>query len=94
MILQIFCAFDSESEPPESGYKSVAGRPLRLHAEIGAMMPHKLIEFFEGAFVEQQINSFARSQFARFVLAFAPLWPAAGLRFFAAPPQFRDSSLL
>ncbi len=40
--------------------EAVAGDDLFLHAEIAAAMGDQLIEFFEGAFVEQQFDALAR----------------------------------
>jgi hypothetical protein len=58
------------------------------------MVADEFVQFFERAFIEQQINSFARGQLARFVFALAALWPASSFSFFAAPPQLGNPALL
>ena len=42
---------------------------LLLHAEIAAAVADQLVDFLEGAFVEQQIDALAGGQFAFGVLA-------------------------
>ena len=71
-----------------SGDEAVAGRALFLHAEIAAVVHHELVEFLEGAFIQQQFDSLARAQLAFLVLAFAPLGSAALLGFLIPAPQF------
>ena len=61
-----------------AGDEAVAGRALRFHAEIVGVMPDEFIEFFERAFVEQQINAFAGAELALLVFALAALGSAAG----------------
>ena len=53
---------------------SPAGRCV-LHAEIDAAMADEFVEFFEGAFVEQQIDALARGELAGFVFSLAALEP-------------------
>ncbi len=50
--------------------------PKSLHA-----MANEFVELLERAFIEQQVNSFARGELARLVLAFAAFGAAAGFRF-------------
>ena len=50
---------------------------LLLHAEIDAAVGDELVEFLEGAFVEQQIDAFAGGEFAGLVLALAAFGAAA-----------------
>jgi hypothetical protein len=45
------------------------------------VMADEFVELFEGAFVEQQVNSFARGEFSLLVLAFAALCSAARFGF-------------
>ena len=52
-------------------------RALGLHAEIGAAVGDEHVEFFERAFVQQQINAFARGQLALGVLRVNPALAAA-----------------
>jgi hypothetical protein len=58
------------------------------------MMAHELIQLFERAFIQEEIDSFARGEFSGFVFAFASLRPAAGFGFFAAAAQFLNTALL
>ncbi len=99
MILMIFPAFDSESEPAENGEvlsedvdqaaidaseagdEAVARRTLGFHAEIVGAVANKFVELFEGAFIEQQIDTFAGTELALFVLALAALGATAGFGF-------------
>src|SRR5438477_2557205 len=82
------------ADATEAGYKTIACGALRLHTKIGAMVANEFIEFFESAFIEQQVNSFARGQLAGFVFTFAPLRAASGFRFFAATTQLLHAALL
>ena len=40
--------------------RAVARGALRVHAEVVGLVADKLVEFLEGAFIEQQVNAFAR----------------------------------
>src|ERR1700735_2789978 len=64
-----------------TGDEAIAWRALHFPAEIGGMVADKLVELFEGAFVEQQVNAFARAEFSLLVLAFATLGSAARFSF-------------
>ena len=57
---------------------------LLIHAEIGAAMLHKHIEFFKRSMIEKQINTLARSQLATCMLRIDATLPAA-------EPGFRPS---
>ncbi len=63
----------------KAGDEAVAGGALLLHAKIDATMTDKFVEFFKGAFVQQQMDAFARGELAGFVFAFAA---------FRAAPRF------
>ena len=74
-----------------AGDEAVAVDDLFLHAEVVAVMADQLVGFLEGAFVEQQIDAFARGELAFGVLAGAALVSAtrfggrvAALQFFHA----------
>ena len=54
---------------------AVAGDDLLVHAEIPAAVRDQLVELFEGAFVEQQLDALARGELAFLML------PLAALRF-------------
>ncbi len=56
-----------------AGDEAVAVDDLFLHAEVVAMVTNQLVGFLEGAFVEQQIDAFARGELAFGVLACAAL---------------------
>ncbi len=62
----------------EPGDEAVAGRPLGLHAEVRAAVGDELVELFEAAFIEEQVDALARGELSGFVLAFAALRTAAG----------------
>ena len=51
-----------------AGDEAVAIDDLLVHAEIAAAVAHQLVELFEGAFVEQQVDALARGEFAFGVL--------------------------
>jgi hypothetical protein len=59
---------------------TVAGNFLALHAEFRAAMLHEHVEFLEGAFIEEQIEAFPRSELAARVLGIDALLSAAGPR--------------
>ena len=73
-----------------AGNHAVAGDLLLSHAEIGAIMRHIGVEFFEAAFVEQYVEPFARGQAAFGMLRIDPLLPATQFRRRAARFQFSD----
>ena len=99
MILVIFPALASESEPPKdceilredvdeaatdaavASDESVAGRALGFHAEIVGVVADEFVEFFEGAFIEQQVDAFAGAELALLVFALAAFGAAAGFGF-------------
>src|SRR5690606_31526678 len=56
---------------------AVAGDLLAIHAEVAAAMGDQLVEFLEGALVEQQVDAFARGELPLLVLACAPFPSAA-----------------
>ena len=60
-----------------AGDEAVAGDDLLVHAEIAAAMGDQLIEFLEGALVEQQFDALAGAELAFLVLAGAALRPPA-----------------
>jgi hypothetical protein len=49
-------------------HHAIACGALCLHAEIGAAVGDEHVEFFEGAFIQQQVDAFARGQLALGVL--------------------------
>ena len=67
---------------------AVAGDDLLVHAEIAAAMRDELVEFLEGAFVEQQFDAFAGGELSLFMLAFAPFGSSAGFGGGVAAAQF------
>ena len=82
------------NQPPidraRSGDHAVARDLLVLHAEIDAVMFDIGVEFFEAAFIEQDVEPFARGQLALGVLRVDPLLPAAHLGGIAAAFHFGD----
>ena len=56
-----------------AGDEAVAVDDLLVHAEVVAVVADQLVGFLEGAFVEQQVDAFARGEFAFGVLAGAAL---------------------
>ena len=52
-----------------AGDDAVAGNDLLVHAEIAAAVGDELVDFFEGAGIEQEIDPLARRQLSRIVLA-------------------------
>ena len=60
-----------------AGDEAIAGDDLLVHAEIAAAVLDELVDFFEGAFVEQQFDAFAGGEFAFFVLALAAFGTSA-----------------
>jgi hypothetical protein len=61
-----------------SGDEAVAIYDVALHAEIATAMADKFVDFFERAFVEQEVNALARRQFSLCVLLLPPLLAPAG----------------
>ena len=74
-----------------AGDEAVARHHLLVHAEIAAAVGDQLVEFLEGAFVEQQLDALAGGELALLVLARAALRPAALLGGRVAPPQFVEA---
>ncbi len=66
-------------DPSVAGDESVALHHLLIHAEIGAAMLDQLVHLLERAFVEQQIDAFARRQLALLMLPPHALFTAARL---------------
>ena len=73
-----------------TGYNTVAKVVLLVHAEVGAAVGYKHVEFFEAAFVEQHLDSFAGCVFAFSVLLFDCFGAATKASFFAFRNQFLD----
>ena len=74
-----------------AGHEAVSRHHLLVHTEIAAAVGDQLIEFLEGAFVEQQLDALAGGELALLVLARAALRPAALLGGRVAPPQFVEA---
>ena len=51
-----------------AGDDAVAGNDLLIHAEVAAAVGDELVDFFEGAGIEQEIDPLARRQLSRIVL--------------------------
>jgi hypothetical protein len=51
-------------------------------------MRDEFVQFFEGAFIQQQVDALSRRQFPRFVFALAPRGASALFRSRAATAQF------
>ena len=72
-----------EDEDPAAVHQAVPGddavarHPVFVHAEIGAVMFDEHVPFFEGPFVQQQIQPLPRRQFALTVLGVDPGLAAA-----------------
>ena len=72
-----------------AGDEAVAGNALLVHAEIAAAVRDQLVQFLEGAFVEQQFDALARGELA---FAGAGGRGAPGLRPARRPAWRRRSS--
>ena len=60
-----------------AGDEAVAVDDLLVHAEIAAAVADEFVDFFEGAFVEQEVDAFAGGELAFFVLALAAFCAAS-----------------
>ncbi len=56
-----------------AGDESIARDALLVHVEIGGAMGDELVGLFEGSWVQQELDTLARGEFAGAVLAFAAL---------------------
>ena len=68
---------------PVTGHHTVAGDCVLGHAEIGAAVLDEHVPFFEGTFIEQNLQAFARGELALGVLRVNAPLPAALARPFA-----------
>jgi hypothetical protein len=59
---------------------AVSGNQLFAHPEVAAAVSDELVDFLEGAGVEQEVDALARGELAGFVLPAAALVAAAQLR--------------
>ena len=66
-------------DAPEAGDDAVARDDLLVHAEVAAAMGDELVDFFECAGVEQQVDALARRQLAGFALPPQPILAATQL---------------
>ena len=71
-----------------AGDETVTVDDLFLHSEIVAMVADQLVGFLEGVLVEQQVDAFARGEFAFGVLAGAAFIPTARFSGRVAALQF------
>ena len=62
-----------------AGDDAVAGDDLLVHAEVAAAVGDELVDLFERAGIEQQVDALARGQLAGVVLLLQPLLAAAEL---------------
>ncbi len=62
---------------PVAGDEAIAGNALRVHAEVCRPMGDELVGLFEGAFIQQKIDTLARRELAGLALACAPLRASA-----------------
>ena len=69
---------DASVDAAETGDEAVAGGALLFHAEIDATVADEFVELFEGVFVEEEVDAFARGELAGFVFAFAAFGAASG----------------
>src|SRR5439155_24774013 len=73
----------SERRPPVDQAMSrddaVSGSHLVLHAEIATAMGDELVDFLEGARIEQQLDALGSRQLARGALPLQAVLPAAQL---------------
>jgi len=79
-----------------AGDEAIARRTLRVlvHAEVGAVMADELVELFEGALIEEQVDALAGAELALLVFALATLGTAARFGFVAAPAKFGEAIVL
>ena len=71
-----------------AGDEAVARNHLVFHSEIAAAVRDQLVEFFEGIFVEQQLDALARGELSVLVLPLLARFAAALLGHGMAAPQF------
>ena len=71
-----------------AGDEAVAVDDLFVHAEIAAAVANQLVDFLEGAFVEQQIDALAGGELAFLMLAGAAFFAATGFGGGVAAAQF------
>ena len=64
-----------------AGDEAVARGALRFHAEVVRLVADELVEFLEGAFIEQQVDALAGAELAFLVLAGVALRASAGFGF-------------
>ena len=72
------------------GHHAVAGNHQRLHPEILATVRHQLVQFLEGAGIEQRQHPLARRQFPGLVLAPEPVLAAPQLGLSLETGQFLE----
>jgi hypothetical protein len=70
-----------------AGNDPIARNELAGHAEIEAAVRDELVDLFEGAGIEQEVDALARRQLAGFALATKTFFSAAELR---APVQIGE----
>jgi hypothetical protein len=61
---------------------------LFVHTKVVALVADELVGFFERCFIEQDVDAFARGEFAFGVLARAAFFSTARFGSGVAPPQF------
>lgn len=61
-----------------AGDEAVAVDDLFVHAEVAAVVADELVEFFEGPFVEEEMDALAGGEFAVGVLAGLALGATSG----------------
>jgi hypothetical protein len=64
---------------------------LSIHAEVAAVVAHEFVRFFEGTFVEHEMDALARGKFAFLKLASAALFAASGFSRGVALAEFLDA---
>ena len=74
-----------------AGDEAVAVDDLILHAEVARAMANQLVDFLEGAFVEQQIDALASGEFSFLMLAGAALFASTGFGGGVAAAEFCEA---
>src|SRR5882672_5441680 len=87
---EVLCKYKDPPAIDQSvpGHDPVPRENLPLHSKISRTMCNKLVEFLEGAIIQQKVDSFARRQFTGSVLFGRSFWATACFRSFDLQCKF------
>ena len=74
--------------------EAIAIEDLIVHLEVAAAVTDEGVEFFKGAFVEEEVDALAGGEFAVAALAFEAVWTATEFGIGAAAFEFGDRILV